>query len=111
MSEPTFPERFNMAHYFLDARIEEGRGDRIAVQVGQRSWSYAEVQKLSNRVQHALTDRGIDLEDRVLLLLPDGIDFAASFFGILKAGAVFCMGNPLAPEADLDYLLGYTRAP
>jgi len=61
-------------------------------------------------VSHALRDRDIGLEDRVLLLLPDGIDFAASFFGILKAGAVFCMGNPLAPEADLDYLLGYTRA-
>ena len=107
---PSFPERFNMADYFLDARIREGRGGRVAVKVGDRQWSYAEVQGLSNRVRHALKDRGIGLEDRVLILLPDGIDFVASWFGILKAGAVFCMGNPLSPEADLDYLLGYTRA-
>ncbi len=26
---PTFPERFNMARYFLDDRIDEGRGDEI----------------------------------------------------------------------------------
>lgn len=107
---PTFPERFNMADWFLDARVREGKGHRTAIKVGDRSWTYSEVQSLSNRVCHALRDRGIDMEDRVLLLLPDGIEFAISWFGILKAGAVFCMGNPLAPEEDLDYLLSYTRA-
>jgi benzoate-CoA ligase family protein len=107
---PTFPERFNMADWFLDARVREGRGERIAAKVGDRSWTYAEVQAMANRVSHALRDRGIDQEDRVLLLLPDGIEFAVSWFGILKAGAVFCLGNPLAPADDLDYLLAYTRA-
>ena len=53
---------------------------------------------------------GIGAEDRVLFLLPDGIAFVDTFFGTLKSGAVFCMGNPLATAADLDYLLGYTRA-
>jgi acyl-coenzyme A synthetase/AMP-(fatty) acid ligase len=107
---PVFPERFNMADYFLDARLREGRGGRIAVKVGDAQYTYAEVQSLANRVRFALGAHGIDLEDRVLLLLPDGVDFAVAWFGILKAGAVFCMGNPLSPEADLDHLLGYTRA-
>ena len=107
---PEFPERFNMADYFLDARVREGKGDRPAVKVGDDTWTYAEVQAMANRVGHALTDRGIDLEDRVLVLLYDGVEFAASFFGLLKAGAVFCMGNPLSSMEDLDYLLGYTRA-
>lgn len=107
---PVFPPRFNMADYFLDARLREGKGERVAVKVGERSWTYREVQALANRASHALRDRGVDVEDRVLLLLFDGVEFAASFFGVLKAGAVFCMGNPLATEADLDYLLDYTRA-
>lgn len=99
-----------MADYFLDARIREGKDKKVAVRVGDASWTYGEVQKMSNRVSHALRDRGIDLEDRVLMLLPDGIEFVATWFGILKAGAVFCMGNPLVTEDDFDYLLGYTRA-
>ncbi len=107
---PRFPERFNMADYFLDARVREGRGGRTAVRVGDQRWTYSEMQALANRASWALRDRGIDVEDRVLLLLPDGVEFAAAWFGILKAGAVFCMGNPLAPEADLEHLLGYTRA-
>jgi benzoate-CoA ligase family protein len=106
---PSFPERFQMADYFLDARVREGRGGRAAVQVADRTWTYDEVLSLSNRVRHALAARDIGLEDRVLLLLPDGIDFVISWFGVVKAGAVFCMGNPLSPEADLEHLLGYTR--
>lgn len=107
---PTFPERLNMADWFLDARVREGRGSRIAISVGDRSWTYEEVQSLANRASWALRDRGIDLEDRVLLLLFDGVEFATAWFGTLKAGAVFCMGNPLSTESDLEYLLEYTRA-
>ena len=44
------------------------------------------------------------------MLLYDGFEFAESFFGLLKAGGVFCLGNPLLGEDDFDYLLGYTRA-
>lgn len=106
---PTFPERFNLAHYFLDARVEEGRGDRIAVAVGDESWTYAEVQRRANRASHALRSHGIDLEDRVLLLLFDGMPFVEAWFGTLKAGAVFCMANPLATTEELAYLLEYTR--
>lgn len=106
---PTFPERFNLAHYYLDARVEEGRGDRVAVAVGDESWTYAQVQKRANRASHALRSRGIDLEDRVLILLFDGMPFVEAWFGTLKAGAVFCMANPLATREELAYLLDYTR--
>jgi len=104
------PERFNMADYFLDARLREGKGERVAVRVGEDSYSYAAVQERANRAHSALSSRGIDVEDRVLILLPDGIEFVDAWFGTLKAGAVFCMGNPLVPQADMEYLLGYTRA-
>ena len=107
---PEYPERFNMADYFLDSRVREGKGDRVAVRMGDARWTYADVQARANRASHALRDRGIDVEDRVLLLLPDGIEFVDAWFGLLKAGAVFCMGNPLATADDMDYLLGYTRA-
>ena len=106
----SFPESFNLAHYYLDARIEEGAGDRIAVAVGDHSWTYAEVQRRANRVSHALRSRGLMREDRVLMLLYDGIEFVDTWFGLLKAGGVFCMANPLLKSDDLDYLLEYTQA-
>ncbi len=112
MTSPTFeaPPRFNMADYFLDARIREGMGERTAIIADGTPFTYADVQSRSNRIRHALTAQGFDEEDRALFLLPDGIDFAAAWFGVIKAGGVFCMANPASTTDDIDYLLGYTRA-
>ena len=108
--EVSFPERFNLADYFLDARIRESMGARPAVAVGEEEWSYQDVFEMSNRAGDVLRSRGIDMEDRVLMLLPDGIEFVATWFGILKSGACFCMANPRITEDDMRYLLSYTRA-
>src|SRR5262245_52488974 len=107
---PQFPERFNMAHYFLDARVEEGRGDRIAIVDDRGRYSYREVQALANRVANALKARGVGPEDRVLIGLQDSVEFAAAFFGVLKIGAVVTMVNPELPDGDYQHYLEYTRA-
>jgi benzoate-CoA ligase family protein len=110
MSTPTFPERFNMAHYFLDGRIAEGRGEHTAVIDDNGRYSYREVQALANRVGNALSALGVGVEDRVLIGLSDSVEFVAAFFGILKIGAVVTMVNPELPEADYAHYLDYTRA-
>lgn len=106
----TFPEQFNMATYFLDSRIEEGFGDRIAVYCGNKQYTYSEVQSMANRVGNALLHLGIEMEDRVLIVLPDSIEFVAAWFGIAKIGAVITMVNTILPSADYEYYLDYTRA-
>ncbi len=91
---PLLPERLNMADWFLDARVREGKGGRAAVRVGDRALTYAEVQARANRVRHALADRGIDVEDRVLLLLPDGVEFVEAWFGRAQGGRRVLHGQP-----------------
>ena len=44
MTAMQFPERFNMAWYFLDRNVEEGRGGKTCLHWRDRSWSYAQVQ-------------------------------------------------------------------
>jgi benzoate-CoA ligase family protein len=105
-----FPERFNLADYFLDDRIREGRGDRVAIVTDGGQLTYREVQALANRMANVLADAGVEVEDRVLIALPDGPLFAAAFFGTLKLGAVVTMVNPELPDEDYAYYLAYTRA-
>ena len=107
---PSFPERFNMAHWFLDARVEEGKGDRPAILWRDVTWTYRETQRRANQVANALVKAGLEMEQRVLIVLPDIPEFAAAFFGTLKAGGVVTMANPLLPTEDYEYLLEYTRA-
>jgi benzoate-CoA ligase family protein len=104
------PARLNLAAYFLDARIAEGRGDRPAIRTARETLSYAQVARLSARYAHLLVADDIRPEERVVVALPDGPDFVAALFGILRRGSVVVMVNPDAPPDLLRYFFEYTRA-
>jgi benzoate-CoA ligase family protein len=104
------PERFNLASHLLDARLAEGRGDRVALHTDRGRLSYAEVAALANRFGQVLAGAGVEPEHRVVIALPDGPEFVAALFGTLKLGAVVVMVNPGLPPADVAYFLEYTRA-
>ncbi len=105
-----FPERFNMAWYFLDRNLEEGRGDKVCLYYRDQTHTYRDVQARSNRFANALRTLGIDVEDRVLLVLPDRPEFAFAWFGAAKAGAVIAMVNPVLPADDFVHYFQYSRA-
>jgi benzoate-CoA ligase len=105
-----FPEQFNLATYYLDARIEEGFGGKIAVYCGNKQYTYLDVQRMANQIGNALQRLGVEMEDRVLIVLPDSIEFVAAWFGVAKIGAVITMVNTILPAADYEYYLDYTRA-
>jgi benzoate-CoA ligase family protein len=104
------PEEFNMADWFLDARVREGRGDRVALRTDERNWSYAEVAALAARYGSVLSDAGVEPEQRVILALDDGPEFVGALFGVLKIGAVVVMVNPRLPDDATGYFVRYTRA-
>src|SRR2546425_1084038 len=104
------PEQFNIADYFLDARVREGKGDRPAVLTDAATFTYREIAALANQFGHAVREAGVQPEQRVMIALPDGPAFVAALFGTLKIGAVVVMVNPqLKPDA-IEYFYGYTRA-
>ncbi len=104
------PEEFNAASYFVDRHIVEGRGNRIAIECEDRRVTYRQLFDLVNRVGNALKNLGVRIEERVLLLLLDTPEFAASFFGAIKIGAVPVPVNTLLKPADYEFLLNNSRA-
>ncbi len=105
-----FPERFNMAWYFLDRNVEEGRGEKQCLYYRDEAYTYREVQARANRFGNALRALAVDVEDRVLLVLPDRPEFAFAWFGAAKAGAVVAMVNPVLPADDFVHYFEYSRA-
>src|SRR5438477_344064 len=105
-----FPESFNMADYFLYHNLEEGRENKICLYFKDRTFTYGEAARMSNRAGNALRECGVDIEDRVLIALPDCPEFVWTWFGAARIGAVITMVNPLLPVDDYRYYLGYTRA-
>lgn len=105
-----FPEQFNMCDYFLESNLKAGRGDKIAVYFRDETYTFRQVLEETNRVGNVLKSLGVEMEDRVLMVLPDCPEFVATWFAITKIGAVITMVNPLLPTSDFDYYLDYTRA-
>jgi benzoate-CoA ligase family protein len=105
-----FPERFNLCQYYLDRNLDEGRGRKVALIQGDEHRTYAQVAERARRVAAALRRAGVRPEERVLIALPDGFEFAEAWFGILRAGAVFAMVNPLLKREQLADALEYTKA-
>lgn len=103
-------ERLNIAGYFLDDRISEGKGGNTAIYFNDKKYTYSDVQRLANKFAGALQKIGIGFEDRVMIILHDTPEYAGALFGILKAGAVVVMLNPLLKKDDFEYFLNYTRA-
>ena len=106
----TFPERFNMADYFLYQNLEEGREDKICLYYDDQQFTYKQVAQSSSRTGNALREAGLDIEQRVLIVLPDCPQFVWTWFGAARIGAVITMVNPLLPADDYKYYLDYTRA-
>jgi len=105
------PERFNASEYFVDRRLADGEGGRIAFECGDEQVTYAEVAERVNRFGNALRQSlGARMEERVPLLLLDGPEFAYCFFGAIKAGAVPVPLNTLLRPADYEFLLNDSRA-
>ena len=107
---PQFPERFNLADYLIHPNLAGGRADKSAVEFEDLRFSYREIDEGTSRAAGAFRARGVEVENRVLLVLPDCPEFVVAWLGCLRAGAVACAVNPLLLEADFSYYLDYTRA-
>jgi benzoate-CoA ligase family protein len=104
------PDVYNAATTFVDENIAQGRGGKIAIYYEDQKITYQEVFERVNRTGNALRDLGIEIENRVLLILPDSPEFAYSFFGAIKIGAVAVPTNPWMFAKDYGYLINDSRA-
>ncbi|HEY6366766.1 MAG TPA: AMP-binding protein, partial [Candidatus Binatia bacterium] len=104
------PDIYNATTTFVDDNIAQGRGQRTAIYYQDQTLTYQEVFEKVNRTGNALKELGVEIEHRVLMVLPDSPEFAFSFFGAIKIGAVPIPTNPWMAAKDYDYLLNDSRA-
>ncbi len=107
---PNLPADLNLSAYYLDRNLEAGRGDKVAVTVGDDARTYGQIHARVERLAALLRDAGVRPEERVLIVLPDGHEFVETWLAVLRVGAVFAMVNPLLKADSFAYYLDYTKA-
>ena len=103
-------ETFNLAVALLDPHIAAGRGGRPALRYEGDTLTYAQLADLVARIGAGLRRLGLEMEQRVALLLPDSPQFVAAFLGAMRIGAVPVTLSTLLSTDDYAYLLDDCRA-
>ena len=111
MSKPIdLPPQFNVADYCILPNLTPDRASRPYMRCGDKTMSYGELDKSTNRVANALGKLGVEAEHRVMLLMLDTLSFPSCFWGAVRMGAVAVPVNTLLKPEDYEYFLNDSRA-
>jgi long-chain acyl-CoA synthetase len=84
--------------------------DNVALRLGEATLTYAKLDDASARVAALLAARSVGAGDRVGVMLPNVPEFAAVYYGVLRAGAVVVPMNPLLKAREVAYHLTDSEA-
>ncbi|WLH50353.1 non-ribosomal peptide synthetase [Pseudomonas tolaasii] len=84
---------------------------RIAASCLDRQWSYAELNRRSNRLGNALVQAGVGLDQPVALLAERSLDLLGMIIGSFKAGAGYLPLDPGLPSQRLSRIIDLSRTP
>jgi acetyl-CoA synthetase len=104
------PEFFNIGAACTDAHVGTPAEARVAMIVeddalGTSSITYLELAARTSRFAQLLRDLGVAALDRVLVRLPNSIDYPTAFLGAMKRGAIAVPTSTLLTAEEVKYLV------
>jgi len=103
------PEFLNIADEFV-SRPARSHPERVAILGEPSRFTYADVAFAVNRAANVFRSWGCRPGDRVLIVLPDSLEFIAAFFGAAKIGAIAVPVNSMARAEDYAHYLADSGA-
>jgi benzoate-CoA ligase len=104
------PDAFNAAAFVVDENVSRLKNDKVAIYYQDHKISYKDLQREINKAGNGLKRLGIEIENRIAILLHDCPEWVACFFGCIKIGAVPVALNTMMVPQDYEYFLNDSRA-
>lgn len=112
------PEYFNIGTACTDMHRGTELEHRQAIGVieesdeglGINSLTYSEIAALSDRLSSYLREEGLGIKDRVLIKLPNCLEYSVSFFAVLKSGGIAVPASVMLSSDETVYLLNDSQA-
>jgi 2-aminobenzoate-CoA ligase len=105
-----YPDRLNLASLLLDRHVESGAAGRTAILTGDGRVTYGDLQRMTNRIGHALRGVGVRPGDRVAMRFLNGPRFVATWLAVQKIGAIGVSTMPMLRARELSYILNDAEA-
>lgn len=103
------PELFNIGVACSDRHLGTAKAGEIAMIVeddifGTSTITFAELAEQTDRFAQVLRDLGVVAGDRILIRLPNSLDYPIAFLGAMKTGAVSVPTSTLLTAEEVAYL-------
>ncbi|HIQ30322.1 MAG TPA: benzoate-CoA ligase family protein [Candidatus Caldiarchaeum subterraneum] len=111
--EFNIPEEMNLCDILVDENLRKGRGDKIAFYYAaerEERITYRQLLEKINKIGNALKSLGVEVENRVAIVLPDMPQHVETFLGAIRIGAQPVALSTLETPQTYEYLLNDSRA-
>lgn len=103
------PKHFNIGAACTDRHLNTPAADSIAMIVeddalGTSQITFAELAKRTDQFSQLLRILGVEFGDRVLVRLPNSLDYPTAFLGAMKRGAIAVPTSTLLTPEEVAYL-------
>ncbi len=116
-----FPEEFGKRYkakgYWLDKTLGEEfdeavakYGDRVALACNGEYVTYTELGMRATRLALHFIERGLRPYDRMIMQLPNELEFAYVYFAAVKIGVIPIMALPVHRDAEIGFFAQFTKA-
>lgn len=92
------------------AQVAARAGSKIAVSYLGTNYTYRELDDLSGRFAAGLLSQGMTPGTKVVIYMPNSIQWVVAWLGILRAGCVAVPITPIYTPSDLSYIANDTQA-
>ncbi|EST34196.1 benzoate-CoA ligase family protein [Streptomyces roseochromogenus] len=90
----------NAGWWYLDRHLSAGNGDRVSLVTKEGELTYSRLHERVCRTARVLAEARIAPGDRVVTVLPDGVDAVACVLAAMRLGAVPVPVSPMLPLDD-----------
>lgn len=102
------PLHFNLAEYLLTRNKHQA--DKVAFYQADRSMTYGHMQQVVPQFAGMLQALRARREERIVILLPDSLEFVIAYLGTLWNGNIAVLVNEAVSLQDIAYMLDNSRA-
>jgi len=79
----------------------------MAIETPDKQWTHEFLLRCANGVAALLSESGLPLGERVLLLLKNSPEYVACYLGVLQSGGVVVAFSPDTTPAELGFVIGH----
>jgi long-chain acyl-CoA synthetase len=100
----------SLSIYELLERTAKAYPAQKAVIDGEKELTYDQLKDLVDRFASVLYKHGFRKGDRMIVMLPNCVEYIISYFAILRLGGIVVQANPLYQSGELQYILDDSEA-